>query len=261
MSNTSSNQLHKRFKQRPFSCHVTDYSRIDCIVLGREITPGKDKNCYLITRDVDEKNGTPSRALLKLAPSWMNGDYTRAVSHFPSKGALFVDIETVGLSGNDATWLAGVSYVEHGQLTMHQYLARDFAEEEAVLRAFFDLAARKQHWVSFNGKSFDKSRLMFRARAKGIQVQPPKGHIDIYHLYREPARERGIKNPSLTEWERVRFPGFHRKDHIAGRDIPEAYRNYLKGGDPDPVRRAIDHNADDLRMLGVMYLEALADGR
>ena len=235
---------------------MSEYPRIDSIVQGREY-----KGCYIVSPDLNPKNGSLSRTLSQLVPRWTNGTYDRAQSHFSPNRTLFIDIETCGLSGDDITWLVGVSYVEKSELVMRLLLARDPMEENAVMQRFFDLASKKPYWVSFNGKSFDKDRIIKRARAKGIKVPPPKGHVDAYHLYKESARERGIRHQSLIEWERIRFPGFHRKDHIPGSEIPRVVRNYWKGGDPDPVRRSIDHNADDIKMLGVMYLEALAAGR
>jgi uncharacterized protein YprB with RNaseH-like and TPR domain len=122
------------------------------------------------------------------------------------------------------------------------------------------MTKQRPDWISFNGETFDTSRLLARAKAYLQNSNPADNHIDVYQLYGSEARRRGLKRVTLRELERVIFPDFKRTNHIEGRDIPDAYKAYIDGGDPHPVKNAIDHNTYDLVTLAALYLMALDKG-
>lgn len=55
---------------------------------------------------------------------------------------LFMDIETCGLSGS-MIFLVGLMWCEGGRLVFRQHLARNYAEEPAVLQAFAHAPAER----------------------------------------------------------------------------------------------------------------------
>ncbi|MHA1338504.1 MAG: ribonuclease H-like domain-containing protein [Promethearchaeota archaeon] len=77
------------------------------------------------------------------------------ISCFDLKDFLFIDIETTGL--NDANiFLIGLGYFEsENKFKTDLLLAREIAEEMAIVKYFFDIMDNFRVFVSYNGKLFD----------------------------------------------------------------------------------------------------------
>lgn len=233
----------------------TTHPRIDDIITGREAD-----GCYVITECVDDIHGLPGAFVRGSIDRWANGDYALAPSHLPAEHAQFLDIETRGLSGKNQIWLVGTAYWTGKTLRIHQFLARDPLEEGTIIKAFFAQSERFPHWISFNGKTFDKTRLLRRAKAHLLSHDPCERHKDIYQTYFPIVKGKNLERQTLGEYERIFFPQFKRERHISGADIPAAYANYINGGNPEPVKDAITHNAYDLVTLTALYLKAVQRG-
>ncbi len=229
-----------------------DYPRIDELIEGK-----KFDHCFRILTAIDKVDGAPAQYVSRNLEKWAGGQYNLSPSYLEPQKAQFVDIETRGLAKKNQIWLVGSAHINAKGLVIEQFLARDPLEEGSIMRAFFSVTEQRPYWVSFNGETFDESRLLARATAHILTTNPCKKHIDIFGIYRAKAKGKGLQSVSLRELERVIFPEFKRTNHIDGRDIPAAYQRYIDGGDPQPVKNAIDHNTYDLVTLAALYLMAL----
>src|SRR5262249_47973030 len=70
---------------------------------------------------------------------------------------LFLDTETTGMQGGAGMcpFLVGVGYFVDDEFHMLQYFVRDFDEEQSMLFALAELAARFRLVVPYNGGPFD----------------------------------------------------------------------------------------------------------
>ena len=157
--------------------------------------------------------------------------------------ALVLDIETGGFSGFPV-FLIGVIALDAWPLRVVQFLARDYPEEEGILRALVDLCAARDAWVTFNGKSFDEPFLRDRATLHRVPLPPPRVHVDLLHLAR---REwRGVlPNCRLSTLEQEVL-GRTRVGDIPSGDVPDLFRHFLRTGNAAPLRPVLEHNRRDL---------------
>jgi uncharacterized protein YprB with RNaseH-like and TPR domain len=228
------------------------YPRIEETVHGSVI-----EGCYRILTEVDSLDIPPARQVKQLFQKWHSGEYNNSNYYLMPDKTQFVDIETRGVSTTNQTWLIGTAHMNKHGLVIEQLLARNPLEEKQILKAFHNLTLERPDWVSFNGETFDSSRLFARAQAHQIGYNESRAHVDFYQAFNRLARRKGLAKATLREFERVLFPTFKRQNHIEGRDIPQAVQHYFEGGDPHPVKNAIDHNTYDLVTLAAVYLLAL----
>lgn len=80
-------------------------------------------------------------------------DLSAFAAAFP-RGTLFLDLETCGFAGS-AIFLIGLLRQADEGLVVEQLLARNYAEERAILETLWEIAAENQVLATFNGKSFD----------------------------------------------------------------------------------------------------------
>ena len=167
-------------------------------------------------------------------------------------GTLFLDLETCGLAGS-ALFLVGLLRHDGDHLVLEQLLARNYAEEQAVLHTLWRAAAQASLLVTFNGKSFDWPLVQDRStyhRMGRDDSAPPMvelPHVDVLHHARRRWRQR-LPDCRLQTLERF-LCGRHRSGDIPGRDIPEAYRRYVATGRIDEMQAILHHNALDLVTL------------
>jgi uncharacterized protein YprB with RNaseH-like and TPR domain len=157
---------------------------------------------------------------------------------------LFMDIETCGLSGC-AIFLVGMMRHADGQLVFEQCLARNYAEEPAILRAFFDRLAETGVLVTFNGKAFDMKQISERAVFHGLELPdhlPP--HLDLLHEARRRWRA-DVPNCRLQTLERL-LCGRHRCGDIPGPAIPDAYHGFVLTADARRIGDILHHNLMDM---------------
>ena len=169
---------------------------------------------------------------------------------FPRSTA-FLDLETCGFAGS-MVFLIGVIHHDHEQLVLTQLLARHYGEEKSILHGLCDILADQRVLVTFNGKSFDwpmvVDRLtLHRIEDRVIELSTAWVHCDLLHHARRRWR-RKLPDCKLQTLERY-LCGRRRVDDIAGREIPEAYHDFVRSGDAWLVRRVLHHNALDLVTL------------
>ena len=157
---------------------------------------------------------------------------------------LFLDTETCGLAGA-AVFLVGLMSYGDGQFVFEQYLARNYAEEAAILQVFCDRLAGAGALVSFNGKAFDMTLIRERCAFYSVEMPadvPP--HLDLLHESRRRWRGR-LPNCRLQTLEQY-LCGRRRAGDIAGSDIPDAYHQFVRTADARRLKDILHHNLLDL---------------
>ncbi len=168
---------------------------------------------------------------------------------------LFADIETCGLAGS-SIFLVGTMAYRDGELVFRQYLARDYAEEAAILAAFTRRYARCPLLVTFNGKAFDMT--MIRERAAFHRVAMPRSeppHLDLLHEARRMWRGR-VPNCRLLTLEQCLCQRSRIGD-IPGWAIPDAYHRFVDTGDARQLADILHHNLLDLLTMAELLCALL----
>ncbi|MFH1567039.1 MAG: ribonuclease H-like domain-containing protein [Gemmatimonadota bacterium] len=160
---------------------------------------------------------------------------------------LFFDIETTGLS-NSPLFLIGAMVWEGGGLVVRQYMARNYAEEAAVIALFGDLCRSRRLLVSFNGKSFDLPFIRVRAAANRVALaSTPAAHFDLLHecrrVWREVLPDCRLQTLELHVCRRLR------RGDIPSAEIPRAYHQYVRTADAGEMVEVLKHNMLDLVTL------------
>lgn len=181
------------------------------------------------------------------------------VDAFP-RGALFLDLETCGLAGS-MVFLIGLVRYDGESLAVEQLLARNYAEEQAILAALWQRAAEAAVLVTFNGKTFDWPLVQYRSTYHRLAQSDSASslpHVDVLHHARRRWRTR-LPNCRLQTLERF-VCRRHRSGDIPGREIPEAYRQYVATGRIDRMQAILHHNALDLLTLLELAMLLTTDG-
>jgi uncharacterized protein YprB with RNaseH-like and TPR domain len=185
---------------------------------------------------------------------------------------VFLDLETCGLGGS-MTFLVGLLHQQDEQLVLSQLLARNYAEEKAVLASLWQIMTGQQVLVTFNGKSFDwpmvHDRSTMHHLGRDMRLEPSEStaigevsragvrerhdprpnplHCDLLHHARRRWRGR-LPNCKLQTLEQY-LCGRRRTGDIPGYAIPAAYHEYVRTGDAWQMRSVLHHNALDLVTL------------
>jgi uncharacterized protein YprB with RNaseH-like and TPR domain len=156
---------------------------------------------------------------------------------------IVLDIETGGFAGTPI-FLIGVVLLRRWPLTSIQWLARDYPEEEAVLRSVAPLLAECPTWVTFNGRSFDAPFLNDRATLHRIALPAPAVHFDLLHAARR-AWRAALPNCRLGTLE-AHILGRRRVGDVPGADVPDLFHHFVRTGQAGPLRPVLAHNRLDL---------------
>ncbi len=160
----------------------------------------------------------------------------------PTAGFL-VDIETGGFSGTPV-FLIGVLPLDRPPLQVIQWLARDYPEEEAILRRFAASISPESSWASFNGRAFDEPFLRDRATRYGVALAAPSQHIDLLHLARRRWKHE-LSDCRLETIERA-ILGRTRPADVPGALIPDLFHHFCRTGNAAPLAGVLEHNRRDL---------------
>ena len=184
-------------------------------------------------------------------------------------GALFLDIETTGLSGGAGTkaFLVGLGRFHADDFELWQGFLRGPEEEAALLAECADRIRAAGAIVTFFGKSFDRHRLEDKMRVHGI-APPFKDclHLDLYHPCRRLYGGR-FADGRLATMERE-LAGLRRERDLPGAFAPAAWYDFLAGR-AHLLEEVFRHNRDDILSLAalcgalgsVVQAPGVADGR
>ncbi len=174
--------------------------------------------------------------------------------------ALFIDLETTGLSGGAGVipFNIGMGYYRNDKFMVGQYFLGEMAEEERMIQELAEFFKEMdfQSVVTYNGKSFDIPLLETRF----ILHRQPFPLSDLPHLdFLYPARRLWSH-----KYESCRL--FHlalnvvqagRTEDIPSAEIPWRYSQYLQTGNYDLIEPILYHNQEDiLSLLGVVVIGA-----
>ncbi len=179
----------------------------------------------------------------------VDADWQQFIEHFP-RGTAFLDLETCGFAGS-MVFLVGLIHDGPDGLTLSQFLARNYAEERAMLCSLWQRMQACQVLLTFNGKSFDWPMVVDRSvlhRLQDARTCPaPNLHLDLLHHARRRYR-RELPNCKLQtlEWY---LCGRRRTGDIPGSEIPDVYHDYVRTGDDTQMQSVLHHNALDLITL------------
>jgi len=180
-------------------------------------------------------------------------------NQFPGKISLqeilIFDLETTGLAGGTGTYpfLLGFGHFEEGGVRLYQYFLPDYGREISAFLDMRRLFEDKNVLLSYNGKSFDVPLLKNRMIMNRMENPFASfSHLDLLHPARRLWREV-LPSCSLDTIEEEVFL-FRRFQDIDGGLIPQAYFDFLQGGDWGMIRRIIWHNQQDIVSLGRLLL-------
>lgn len=206
-----------------------------------------EHSCWRIVTPIESSAGVPRRGM---SESVVGPDLHRG---------MLLDLETGGFAGTPV-FLIGVIDLGAAQPSVEQFLLRDYPEEHGILASLASLAAARDTWVTFNGKSFDEPVLRDRCTLHRIPLRSPNVHVDLLHAAR---RRWGGTLPDcrLATLESAVL-GRMRVGDVPGRDVPDLFHHFVRTGNARVIAGVIQHNAADLLamldLLRILGAEAVS---
>ena len=240
------------------------------IVSGQEVQ-GSQGTCYSIRRRVIEWGATALSEHMgehePITADWVAAepDLDSFVRAF-SERTLFLDLESCGWSGAPL-FLIGLLRQLDGELVVEQLLARNYAEEPAVLQQLWRLLPDYDVLVTFNGKTFDWPFVVDRSTVHGLHpqragatrhsavVRCPPVHLDMLCLARRYWKKPLVLPNCRLQTLESALCRRQRSGDIPGWQVPAAYHNFIRTGDPRQLNLIIRHNALDLLTLAELSLK------
>jgi hypothetical protein len=174
--------------------------------------------------------------------------------------ALFIDLETTGLSGGTGIipFLVGLGYYRDERFYVSQYFLGELAEEERMIQELGQFFSEMgfQSVVSYNGKGFDipllETRFILNRQPFLLSELP---HLDFLYSARSLWRHKH-ENCRLFHLARE-VVGADRAEDIPSAEIPWRYFQYLNTGSFELIEPILYHNQEDiLSLLGVVVAGA-----
>jgi uncharacterized protein len=174
--------------------------------------------------------------------------------------ALFIDLETTGLSGGAGVipFNVGMGYYREDKFWVGQYFLGELSEEERMIKEIgqFFKDMKFESIVTYNGKAFDIPLLETR-----------------FIIHRTPFELSGLPHLDFLFPARILWKHKHescrlyylaqevvetyREEDIPSAEIPWRYFRYLHTGNYDLIEPILYHNAEDiLSLLGVVVVGA-----
>jgi len=174
--------------------------------------------------------------------------------------ALFIDLETTGLSGGTGVvpFNVGMGYYRDGKFWVGQYFLGELSEEERMIKELsqFFSDMKFESVVTYNGKAFDIPLLETRF----IMHQTPFELTSLPHLdFLFPARSLWRHKHESCRLSHLAHEVVqtYRDEDIPSAEIPWRYFQYLQTGNYDLIEPILYHNVEDiLSLLGVVIIGA-----
>jgi len=175
-----------------------------------------------------------------------------ALVHLSLRQAVFLDLETTGLSGGTGTvpFLIGLGFFEDDKYRVVQYFLNDLAAEARMLADLQTFLMEKNFSVvvSYNGKGFDlpilETRFVLSRLPFPLAGRP---HLDFLfsarHLWKHKYQSCRLYDLALCHL------GVDRAEDIPSEEIPYRYFQYLRTGDFSLVEPIFYHNQEDILSL------------
>ncbi len=166
---------------------------------------------------------------------------------------IFADIETTGFSSKiNVIYEIGCIIFQNEVPVIVQFLAEKYAEEEDVLKAFFDLCKTKKLIIHFNGNMFDIP--FMKTKAAQYEIAHPFDDMEGIDIYKRIAPFKDyLKLENCKQKTVEKFLGIDREDELSGGDLIKVYKAYAKHGGDDLEKLLVLHNHDDMKgMLSIL---------
>lgn len=162
------------------------------------------------------------------------------------EGIAFFDLESMGLFGRPI-FLFGLAHIGDGLLEVHQFLARDVAEELPALAYTFEQLQSAKALVTYNGRAFDVNYVLERLSYYAMPADFDPVHLDLLAHARRLYRD-SLPDVRLETVER-HIVGGGRDIELPGTLVPDFYSSYLETKNIGPLVAILEHNKQDLMTL------------
>lgn len=176
------------------------------------------------------------------------------------ESALFLDIETTGLSSKTAViYLIGACFCKNGIWNGIQWFAEKPDEESDIIHSFFEFAKDYSTLIHFNGNHFDLPFISGRCQELGLNYSFDNFEgIDIYK--RVSLCKHVLQLPNCKQKSIEKFLQLERTDQYNGGELIQVYKEYVLK--PSRIKEEILllHNKEDLRgMLEILPILSYCD--
>ncbi|AVP99628.1 exonuclease [Ahniella affigens] len=169
------------------------------------------------------------------------------------------DIETTGMNAGVGVraFLVGIADWCDDRLRVRQLLLESPAGEPHQLALLREWLLSKRVLLSYNGKSFDVPMMNGRYPLFG-QAAPfaDLAHLDLLTIVRRQLKDR-LSNCKLGTVERE-WLGLIRQHDLPSAEVPGAWRDWIRLGRDDRLKRAIAHHRQDVISLWQILNRLLA---
>jgi len=191
--------------------------------------------------------------------SWLSRD--SAFENLDLSNALFIDLETTGLSGGTGVipFLIGLGYYRDDKFHVTQFFLGELAEEERMIQEFGQFLSQMnfQSIITFNGKGFDmpllETRFILHRQPFSLSELP---HLDFLYSARSLWRH---KHESCRLYHLAReVVQADRAEDIPAAEVPGRFFQYLQTGNFEVIEPVLYHNQEDiLSLLGVVIVGSI----
>lgn len=178
----------------------------------------------------------------------------------PLEHVLFLDIETTGFTARSSyLYLIGCAYYLAGKWHTKQWMAENYEQEVAILKAFFEFAKPYRYLVHFNGNNFDLPFIIQKCKQHLLPYSFDGFYgIDLYK--RISPYKFFLRLPNCKQKTLEQYLGIDRKDVFSASELIGIYHDYIKTPTEFSENALLLHNADDLRgMLETLPILAYHD--
>lgn len=175
--------------------------------------------------------------------------------------AVFLDLETTGLSGGTGTvpFLVGLAYYRDERFKVTQFFLSEMAEEDRLVqelgRFVHEMGFRSV--VSYNGKAFDLPLIETRFALHRTPC-PFRGlpHLDFLFSARSLWKHKYDSCRLFNLAQQIVQAS--RSEDIPGAEVPLRYFQFIRNGDFSLIEPILYHNQEDLlSLLGVIVAGAV----
>jgi uncharacterized protein YprB with RNaseH-like and TPR domain len=175
--------------------------------------------------------------------------------------AVFLDLETTGLSGGTGTvpFLVGLAYYRDERFKVTQFFLSEMAEEDRLIRELAEFIREMgfKSLVTYNGKAFDlplvETRFALHRTPCPLRGMP---HLDFLFSARSLWQHKTESCRLFNLAQKI--VQAERSEDIPGDEIPLRYFQYIRSGDFSLIEPILYHNQEDLlSLLGVIVAGAV----
>jgi len=232
-------------------------STLDSIIDGHWLDPSK-RSVYVHQMVYPLKQRYGNRLIQKQANTSELTRYFQIAQEKPNNANLdfvFIDTETtsLGLGSGTQVFLLGFCFFAKEGLVVEQVFLEDPTEELEFLSYIDDQLNKFNIICTYNGKSFDYPILQSRFtlnRLRAMFIQLP--HYDLLHISRQLWAGK-YENCKLSELEKQVIQFTRDSEEVPGWLVPQLYFDYIRNGDPAPLKGVFYHNECDIVSLVMLF--------